>query len=457
MPSSAPVTKEAPKVGRGGDRVVRVGRPLALSGGLGIAVIGLLVGIVGYGLSFVLPEDERLLVPIASASACGLSLSVGGAMAWQAWQSIQGRPSRQFHPQRVWIGVALFFAALLIGWWAGTRPPLDLILLPFAHLAATALPPLVILGLVARSLAGATRVRYIVLQLGSGAFLSTFLAMVLELLLVVGLALGLAILIAVQPGGEELFQELERRLTDPSFLQNPGGLDGLAGSPWVWVTLLAVMCAAIPLIEESVKTLGVGLMLYRKPEREEAYLWGLASGAGFAMAESALNSLLGLDGWATAVVARVPASLMHCFTGALMGLAWHAALMKRQWMRGLGLFAACIALHGLWNGLTVTLGLLSADQLGYSPLHRGGAELVVAATPLIFAALALGTAVALGVVTRRVRLAQGSQGQGSPVAAAELEGAPQWETERSRAQLVSDPGTASGSQAPERGAEADVL
>jgi hypothetical protein len=434
--------------------MLRTARVAVLISGLGIAVVGLLAGMAGIGLALTLPTGERLTMLVASVSVFVLSLPLGSAMAWQAWQSMQGRPSRPFCPRRVLVAVALFAIAVVVGQWAAIRPPLDLILLPGAHVVATALPPLIIVGLVARSLAGAARGRHILLQLGSGAFLSTLVAMILEVLLIIGLVFAAAVVVAMQAGGEDLLQGLAQRFADPSFLQDSAQLAELARSPWVWATLLVVASGAIPLIEESVKTAGVGLMLYRKPAREEAYLWGLAGGAGFAMAESALNSVLGLSGWATAVLMRVPASLMHCFTGALMGLAWHAAFVRRRWLRGLGLFAVCLTLHGLWNALTVAMGLLSLDQPASSSLPFGGAQGGANTSLVLLLALATGVAIGLAALTHRLRLARVSPDAASGGTGPECDGAGLGPGEPRGARL--ELGAASGDHGQERRAETEL-
>jgi RsiW-degrading membrane proteinase PrsW (M82 family) len=441
--------------GPGGGSVLRAIRPLVLLGGLGVAAGGLLVGAVGIGLPVLLRTGQALTILVASGSILGLSLLLGSAAAWQAWESMQSRPSSPFRPRRVWIGVALFAVAVVVGRWVLNHPPLDLLALPVAHLTATALPPLTIVGLVAHSLPGATRKRQMVLQLASGAFLSTLVAMVLEALLIAGLIFGVLILVAAQPGGQELLQELARRLADPAILQDPAQIAAAAHSPWVWVALLAVVSGAVPLIEESFKTVGVGLMLYRRPGREEAFLWGLASGAGFAMVESALNSVLGLAGWASAVLMRVPASLMHCFTGALMGLAWQAVFVERQRRRGLALFAGSLTLHGVWNAAAIAVGLLSLDQQAPLAAPSGAARLAASASLILLLVMASGVAMGLVAMTRRLR-ARSSLGLHAEVSGREPEGSLAPETDPMGAQMVADEGTASADQAPEQGRENEV-
>jgi len=383
-------------------------RVLALLGGLCIASIGLLAGLGGVAIAFTAASDARLTFLLITTSLSLLSMVLGSALAWQAWRSITARASLPWQPRRIWVGLLLLAAAILLGRWAVEHPPLDLVVLPGAHVLATALPPAIILALVARHLGGSARRRDLLAQLSSGAFLSVFVAMAAETLLIAGLAIAALLVVAALPGGEQRLEGLVGLLESSAQLQDSGQLAVLARSPWLWVVALSVASVAIPIIEESLKTVGVGLMLYRKPAREEAYLWGLAGGAGFAMTESALNSLLGLESWAATIVMRMPADLMHCFTGAMVGLAWHAAFIERRWKRGLGLIAISVSLHGVWNGLAITSSLLTLGEPSTSTLPSPWADLGAGLTAILLPAMAASIAVAFVIVTRKLRPARPS-------------------------------------------------
>lgn len=381
-------------------------RVLALLGGLCIASIGLLAGLGGVAIAFTAAPDARPVFLLITISMSLLSMILGSALAWQAWQSISDRASLPWQPRRIWMSLILLAAAILLGRWAVEHPTLELVVLPGAHVLATALPPAIILALVAKSLGGSARRRHVLAQVSSGAFLSIFVAMAAETLLIAGLAITAFLVVSALPGGEQRLESLVGLLENSAQLQDSGQLAELARSPWLWVVALSVASVAIPIIEESLKTVGVGLMLYRKPAREEAYLWGLAGGAGFAMTESALNSLLGLESWASTVVMRMPADLMHCFTGAMVGLAWHAAFIERRWKRGLGFLAISISLHGVWNALAITSGLLTLGEPSTSTLPSRWADFGAGLTAILLPAMALGIAVAFVIVTRKLRATQ---------------------------------------------------
>jgi hypothetical protein len=189
-------------------------------------------------------------------------------------------------------------------------------------------------------------------------------------------------------------------------LEDPAFLSSLARSPIVIGLALLVLAGVVPLIEEATKTIGIGLMSYRRITMAQAYLWGLAGGAGFALAEGLLNTLGGLDGWVVAMASRIGATILHCFVGGLMGLAWYYVLSKQRWGRGLGLYAASVSLHGLWNALAGGLTFLSLGMEGSAALGAGQArtELVLFAVLALLVILALAATFGLVLLTRRVRL-----------------------------------------------------
>jgi hypothetical protein len=381
---------------------LRLARILVLIATLGIVAIGLLVGGAGLLVALFSSAGDVQAIVTASLAFLVLSVGVGSGMAWQAGRAIAGLTSGRFQPRQIWIWVLVFAGAVILGQLALSVKLAALLAFPVLHILAAGLPPLIVLALMGRALGGVTRWREVVLETGSGAFLSTVLAFTFEFVAILGVALlGLAV-VAVRPNGPELLQALATRLQDPAWLQNPENLAGLAASPIVVIGALLFVAGVIPVIEETVKTLGVGLLAYRRPSLPEAMLWGVASGAGFAMAEALFNSVGGLDGWSGIVLLRVGASMLHCLTGGLMGIAWYYLLVERRWERVLGLYAAAVSLHGLWNALATGMAwvsLLVADQGASS----AGQRLVALAS---FGTLALLILLALGVAFGLVALAR---------------------------------------------------
>ena len=400
--------------GRAGFR--QVARILVLVGGLGIAAVGSGLGVVGLLVGFLEAGSDVRLVGTLSLSLLVLTAGLGLALAWQGWQASRGRASRPFQPRRVGLWIALFVLAVFVGQLVLSLGPLAVLTFPPFHVAATLLPCLAILAAVGRSLSGATRWREMVLQLSSGAFVSTFLAFSLELFIIVGLITVTLLWIAMRPDGLEAIQAFAGRLQDETWLQEPANLGSLLMSPGVALLAAVVFVGVIPLVEEAIKTVGVPLLAYRRPSMAQAFLWGLAGGAGFALAEGLFNTLGGLDAWALVISMRVGATLLHCLTGGLMGLAWYYLLREDRWLRALGLYALSVGLHSLWNGLA---GLASAVSLAGLGFEGGSGSLGLAALGLLAVAglllvLALAVGAGLAVATRFVRRRSFSRGDAPP-------------------------------------------
>lgn len=339
-------------------------RVLVVIAALAIATLGLLGGSIGLLLSFFGSDTDSLSLATLSLSILVLTVGLGLLLAWHSGSAIRGRPSAVFHPRKIGFLVLLFVLSLIFGQIILSQNLLPLVSFPPFHIMATVLPALVILALVGRGLGQITSRRDIVFQLAGGAFLGAPLAFALEALALLSL-LGITLVgLAARPGGQDLLQFWSTYLQDPTHLQDPSLFAPFIASPGLVAVVILFVAGIVPLIEEAVKTVGVGLMGYRKLTVSQALLWGVAGGAGFAIVEGLLNTTGGFAAWAPLVVVRVGATLLHCTTGALMGIAWYHALARRRWARAASLYAACIAIHGLWNALSGGMALLSLEQSG---------------------------------------------------------------------------------------------
>jgi RsiW-degrading membrane proteinase PrsW (M82 family) len=223
------------------------------------------------------------------------------------------------------------------------------------------------------------------------------LAFFLGFMMLVGLGIAAAAWLALQPGGTELLQTLSDRLQDPAAMPDLERLVRLATSTPMAIAILLVVAGMVPLIEESVKTLGVGLLSTRKPGPARALLWGLTCGAGFALVEGLLNTLGAAGGWALIMMLRVAATLLHCFAGALVGLAWYYMLQRHHWLRIAGLYAAAVGVHMLWNSISATLSLISLRALGESLPALSQVVTSVQVLVLLVSLVVVAGAIALGL------------------------------------------------------------
>jgi hypothetical protein len=314
--------------------------------GFGIALLGLLAG----ALYFTTGGETDLTGATVGASFAALGLGLGLPLAWQGLNSLRGLPSPLFRPRPARVLAAVFVVALILGQVVLAFDLLPALTFPPFYVLGAVLPPLFFLTFVGRSLVeGDIRWREVVLQLSSGAFLATFGAFSSEAVLGLLSMVIVFALAALTPGGAAWFQELSAHLQNPRWFQNPENAYGLLLSPPVLIALGLTVLIIAPMAEEMFKSLGVVIMSYRRPTKARAFLWGLAGGAGFALAEGLFSGAISLESWGGVALLRVGAAAMHCLGGGLMGLGWYYLFATRRPWRLLGAYAASVSLHSLWN------------------------------------------------------------------------------------------------------------
>ncbi|MFN3762010.1 MAG: PrsW family glutamic-type intramembrane protease, partial [Anaerolineae bacterium] len=336
-------------------------------------------------------------VVLTQAVAVGvLGVCLGLVLCAEGIRMRRGIPAAPFRPRRFgWLWLA--FAVLLV---AGTvvslldTPPLLMALL---HAPTLLLLPALVLTLVGWGLRG-RGVSWSDVSGGllSGALLGTGAAVAIEVVLVVFVAIGLLAL-GVLP--QEWLQQA-RQFLDSGEALPLTGMETLL--EWITPSLalvgLMVVGGLVPLVEEVTKTLGVGLAgAWLRPSPARAFLLGVASGAGFALAENMLNGIFVGPVWGPSVLSRLAATVMHCATGGLMGWGWGQWWAgRRPWRLPLA-FAGAVALHGLWNSCSFGLVLAGLMALTHAdnPLWVGAAGLLMLALLGLLALLACGVAVAL--------------------------------------------------------------
>ena len=297
-------------------------------------------GMIGWGLGF------------------GVPLIMHGRAGWRA------RPSRSFSPSRGWL---LWLAwMLLVGLGAAVNltswaPALSL---PLIHVLTMSLPPFILLWAVGGGLGGKRGSwREVVVTMVSGGSLGLGFSFVSEALVGLGLVVAMIVVTLLTPGGEQRILALASDLQDPAWLMDFTNLAELLLSPMVAVSLFGLFSIPVPLIEEAFKTVTAGLAArWVRPSAARAFLWGVAGGAGFALAENLFNGALGgAEDWAVGAVSRLGATVMHCATGGLVGWGWGQLWSRRRPWRLIGSYVAAVVVHGVWNGITVVVALLSTN------------------------------------------------------------------------------------------------
>jgi hypothetical protein len=377
--------------------------------GLSIALLGLLGGVLYFMLPVVFERGEAdpLQISIVGTAFIVLGLGLGLSLGWQGLSSLLGRPSRPFRPRPMGL-LALFVLSVVVGQIILVTDFFAPLVFPPFHALGAVLPPLIVVAFVGRrltSVAVPVRWREVILQIGSGAFLSIFLAFGSEATFGLFTLFAVLLIVALTPNGMAWLQELTTNLQDPSWIADPVNLSQVLLSPPIAIALALIFVVIAPLGEELFKPLGVALMSYRRPGAARAFLWGVAGGAGFAIAEGFFNSAIALEGWSAVVLLRVGSTLMHCLGSGLMGLGWYHLLRTRRLWPILGTYAASVGLHVLWNmgaiGMAaISLGAMAAGADGTRQALSGLGVLVLGAYLIL---LALFMALAIYYLTGRGR------------------------------------------------------
>ncbi len=317
--------------------------------GLFLAILG--VGCLGLYLllpSFY-PVANLLEVGVLLVSLAALPLIFGLALTFQGI-----RASRRFSLPRPWLLAAGFGLALLAGQLALSFVPSSVayFLFPPFHILTSLLPALAVPSFVSRR--GASSWWLVTLQGSYGALFSPLLALGLEFCALLSImALVVVLLLLFRP-------EMAPLLKDLAGLQDPNMLSRVILSPPLLVAGAGIFVVVAPLVEEFIKPLAVPLLSRQLGERAEAFLWGVACGAGFSAAEGLLNGGVALEGWGVVMVMRWGSTLMHALASGLMGLGWYGLLVDRRPGRLLASYGASVGVHALWNGTAVALIALSA-------------------------------------------------------------------------------------------------
>ena len=154
-----------------------------------------------------------------------------------------------------------------------------------------------------------------------------------------------------------------------------------------WMILLAIdLIVLAPLVEEFSKA--VSARLARPSDRASAVMAGVSAGVGFAVVENimyATGGLFGVAGWEVVALVRMLGSAVHPVAAGLVSLGWWEFRNHRERGGSVGLMAAGVGVHALWNGSVLAVFVASNVFSGD-------------ATPLESVLVTMGYAGVLGVV-----------------------------------------------------------
>ena len=131
----------------------------------------------------------------------------------------------------------------------------------------------------------------------------------------------------------------------------------------------------ISFVEESSKLLAIRVYAYRKGEFDEpidGFVYGAASGAGFAILENIFYVLE--HGFAVAVMRAFMSVPLHVFTGALIGYGLIRLKLHGSYIRIVLLFMLSVVLHGLYD---FVLFRMNADSAGVAIAVAAGSVVLL--------------------------------------------------------------------------------
>jgi hypothetical protein len=343
---------------------------LALLAGLLVAGGGVLAGASFAALNVRGAGTAGLQGSVLAGSLLILGLIYGLSLAWAGWRAYHDAPAHPFHlPGWGWLLLATL-TTIGLGQLALRSTGAAQGLLPLIHVAAAVLPGLAILSLAA---AGAARYdatvprRSIVAGYAWGGAAATLIAITLQLVVVLTVAVAAGVWL--QMTNSEVLDALGAWARDQAGRQTPD-LEPLMPwlrSPLVLLGAVGFVSGVAPVVEEFAKTLIVPLVAWhrRRLTRLEAFLLGVAAGAGFAAFEGVFYGLVGLAtpaAWGVLMLTRGSTAAIHGLSSGLAGLGWQAIVVERRWLSGLLWFALGPLLHGLWNAAAAGQGIVALSQ-----------------------------------------------------------------------------------------------
>jgi len=342
---------------------------------LGVSVLIAVMGVVQYfnqgSASLDLTQSFMIAASLAFA---GVLVLPSAYYAWKHLSSPGSEPTIRLEPRGFGLILTLLvlvvvLGALWLGNWVSQNDQLAWFLLPFLNIIVNGLPTLWLVYIGIRGLnPGLPRHQWGVFA--SGLVLSPALILMLELLALVGFGMMAFLWTMLDPGGTNQLQSLIFRLQSsaPSpdailhillpFLLQPG----------ILFVAFAFISVIVPIIEESLKPIGVWFLASQNLNPAQGFALGVLCGAGFGLFENLGNTSAGGEAWALLVTTRISTLLLHCLTTGLVGWALASAWSQKRYLR-LGItYAFTIVLHGLWNGMAVLSAISSLEGQVYNEI-----------------------------------------------------------------------------------------
>ena len=383
---------------------------------LSLSVLTLLaVGLIALATAFTLligraaaaQSSWTLIVVLLSMAA----LSLPGAYFGLTRRPRTALDQSGISPVRIITLVVSFGIVLLLGTWILRNASFLLWLSPVLHILAAALPVLTSVMLILKRAEPFSQIR------AWGSFLSgLWLAPLFALILEISLAIPLLVILFVSSADTlntpQLLESLSQSPGNPETLVFEQ-LNSVLEQPLVIAGIVGYLSLAVPFIEEIGKSLGTWFLIRRKLTPSLAFVGGTLSGAAYGLFEAFFLAQPSGE-WASLMIARAGASLMHIFTAGLSGLGIYYGVRERRWGKFVLLYAAAIALHGVWNFAALGLGLEELAQIVAEPVIKAGPRNIITLVSMsVLLLMTTGAAFGLWMIPPSLRGSQAESGGGT--------------------------------------------
>jgi len=335
-----------------------------------ISLSGILLCLVSAGAIFItsafaqlvgdsvgLHFTETTVVSIAFIGLCALPTCLLSGRALLGRQPPSPRPASSS-----WLAaVALLPFTLTLGHLAYTQNVLPSLISPLAHILTATVPALVVVTIVRRN-GPSLSPRRLWGQFLAGLWAAPLFSLILEIIFIIPVVLALALALLNNETGQALVQAMAN--PDPwSVTLDDEIIMWLMDEPWVILLILGYIVLVVPIIEEAVKTLAIWPLLRHRLTPAAAFIGGVLGGAGYGLFEALFLTQPG-SLWATTMIARIGATLIHTFTAGVASWGLAQAVRERRWGRlGLAYFTA-VGIHALWNAAAI--GIVIGTLVGES-------------------------------------------------------------------------------------------
>ena len=127
-------------------------------------------------------------------------------------------------------------------------------------------------------------------------------------------------------------------------------------NPWMVVLIISFVSVIVPLVEEFLKPAGTWLVVKKNVTPREGFALGVLSGAGYALFETLSAAGNMGNGQSVILLGRAGTDLLHIFTTGIIGWAMISDWKLKGWFKLFSVYLLSTVIHGLWNGLALTLG-----------------------------------------------------------------------------------------------------